>query len=388
MSAITPPFRRTPLYDQHRARGGQMISFAGFHMPAFYRSPAGGALKEHHHVRRHCGVFDVSHMAQFTITGPHAHHHLDTLIPSDISTLQPGQCRYTCLLNHAGGIIDDVVVYRLTDAEYMLCVNAASQAVVSGWLNTHIPTERAEVKDVSAQYSLLAIQGPAALRTLQHLLSAEAYATAAALQYFHCATITLLDQPCLLSRTGYSGELGYELYLPAAPAVSTAAFDQLLAAPQVLPIGLSARQSLRLEAGLLLYGADMTPTTTPYQVGLGWLVHTTKATFIGREALLEPAKTSPQLYGFIMQEQGIPRPGMQIQAGDNHTPIGEVTSGAYLPTLEQAGGLALLSEPIDIGAQVVIHMRSRARTGTITKLPFYPSRARNQPHQLSSSASN
>lgn len=354
-----------------------MMNFAGFHMPAFYRSAAGGALKEHQHVRRYCGVFDVSHMAQFTITGPHAHHCLDTLVPSDISTLAPGQCRYTCLLNHAGGIVDDVVIYRLASTEFMLCVNAASQAIVRDWLKTHIG--RAAVKDVSAQYSLLAIQGPTALPSLGHLLSPAAYASVAELPYFHCTTTTVLDEPCLISRTGYSGELGYELYLSNTNA--SAAFDQLLSAPQTLPIGLSARQSLRLEAGLLLYGADMTPATTPHQVGLSWLVSPTKAKFIGRQALLDQAEPSRRLYGFIMKEQGIPRPGMQVQTASDGAVIGEVTSGAYLPTLGQAGGLALLSEPIDIGAPVMVHMRSRLRKGLITKLPFYPSRARNHPHK-------
>ena len=378
----SPPLNHTVFYHKHLSYGAQMMEFAGWQLPSFYRARLGGAIKEHHQVRQHCGVFDVSHMAQITLTGAQASTYLDQLIPTELATLTDHYCLYTCLLNHHGGIIDDLIIYRFSHTNFMLCVNASRRHAVMDWLTTQPQANTCIIKDVSDHYSLLAIQGPKSLATLKTVLTPQAFNQVTKLDFLEFTWIQVHHQQCLLSRTGYSGELGYELYLTGDQHFCEHVFDQLLTAPNTQPVGLSARQSLRIEAGFLLYGTDMNHTTSPHHVGLSWLISQTKSQFIGQQALatqVSSPATQPYLGGFIMNDQGIPRTAMSAMLPDTQQPLGQVTSGAYLPTLNQAGGFIMLNQPVDINTTIMINMRSRPRKATMVKRPFYLSKARHKP---------
>jgi aminomethyltransferase len=336
MSAL----RRTPLFDLHVARGGRMVDFAGWEMPVQYRS----ILEEHRAVRRAAGLFDVSHMGEVEVRGPGARAFLDSLLTNDVGRLAPGGVLYSPMCEPSGGVVDDLLAYQRGPDDYFLCVNASNIAKDVAWIRDRAATTAADVEivDVSDAWALLAIQGPLAERLLQPLTGAKL----GLIRPFQFAEATVAGVLCLASRTGYTGEDGFELY--HAPADSVALAEALLAAgaPHGLELcGLGARDSLRLEAGYPLYGHELSAEISPLAAGLGWTVKLGKAAdFIGRTALAaEKAAGSPRrVLHFRTGDRRIVRPDTPVCTSDG-TVVGRVLSGTLSPILNEAIGSALVS---------------------------------------------
>jgi aminomethyltransferase len=336
MSAL----RRTPLYDFHVARGGRMVDFAGWEMPVQYRS----ILEEHRAVRRAAGLFDVSHMGEVEVRGPGARAFLDFLLTNDVGRLAPGGVIYSPMCEPSGGVVDDLLAYQRGPDDYFLCVNASNLAKDVAWIRGRAASVAAEVEivDVSDAWALLALQGPLAERLLQPLTGAKL----GLIRPFQFAEATIAGVLCLASRTGYTGEDGFELY--HSPADSAALAEALLAAgtPHGLELcGLGARDSLRLEAGYPLYGHELSADISPLAAGLGWTVKLGKASdFVGRTALAaEKAAGSPRrVLHFRTGDRRIVRSDTPVCTADG-TVVGRVLSGTLSPILNEAIGSALVS---------------------------------------------
>lgn len=352
------------LNDVHQQLGAKMVPFAGYNMPVRYSSD----LAEHHAVRRGVGIFDVSHMGEFRVRGPQALALLQRVCSNDASKLTPGKAQYACLPNATGGIVDDLLVYMLAENDYFLVVNASNIAKDWQWLNQH-NTEGAELEDVSDQLSLFAVQGPKAIAALQPLTEVDL----SAIPYYSFVRGTLAGVPdVLISATGYTGAGGFELYLPNehAPAVWT----EIMAAGQpqgIQPIGLGARDTLRLEMGYCLYGNDIDDTTSPLEAGLGWVTKFSKD-FTNSAALLaqKEAGVARKLVGFVMDGPGIPRGHYPlVDAASN--PIGEVTSGTQSPSLGRGIGLGYVGvEFATPGSAIFVQVRGKNLAATVRKLPL------------------
>lgn len=354
--------KRTPLYDVHRQLNARMVPFAGWEMPVQYSS----ALAEHHAVRRKAGIFDVSHMGRFEVRGSAAYQFLQRLTCNDVARLVDGQAQYSAFLNEAGGFIDDIVVYRLATGRYLLCINAARRETDWNWLQEHRPAG-VELLDRSEELAQIALQGPLAEEILQPLTEYRL----STLPYYHCAETDVDHVPLLLSRTGYTGEHGFELYLPADRAADV--WTRLLEIGRplgLLPAGLAARNTLRLEVGYRLYGNDIDETTTPLEAGLGWIVKFGTG-FIGEEALQrqKQAGLRRKLVGFTLEEPGIARDGYTVYWDGR--PAGRVTSGGFSPTLNRSIGMAYLPPPVsEAGTPVEIEVRDKRKRAVVCKLPF------------------
>jgi aminomethyltransferase len=357
--------RRTPLYAMHCQLGARMIQFGGWEMPVSYS----GIIEEHQRVRTHAGLFDVSHMGEIEISGSGAEAAVQYLTLNDVRSLQTHQLQYSALCNEAGGLLDDLTVCRLAADRFLLIVNAANIDKDFRWITQHLGAG-VRADNLSATKALLALQGPEAKTILQRLSAAPL----GTLPYYHALVTHLDGHAALVSRTGYTGEDGFEVLVEAANAV--ALWQVIMDAGQaygLLPVGLGARDTLRLEARYLLYGQDMDETTNPLEVGLGWITKLDKGEFIGRDALihLKAVGVQRRMVGFIMQERGIPRthyPVMQDGQG-----IGEVTSGTMSPTLSQAIGTALVrSTSVKTGSIVSIDIRHKAVPAQIVPSPFVP----------------
>jgi aminomethyltransferase len=356
--------KKTALHDRHVALDARMTEFAGWLLPVQY--PA-GALKEHAAVRQHAGLFDIDHMGQIMVQGPDALPFLQQVVTSDLASLQPGQAQYGLLCYQDGGAVDDVFVYALAEG-YMVVVNAANNAKDTRWLQAHAAGYDVELRNVSAETYMLALQGPAALAILQPLAEADL----AALPRFGCTETTVLGVPSVVGRTGYTGEDGFELYFAAAQA--EAIWDGLLAAgvPHgLLPCGLAARDSLRFEACYPLYGHELGPDRDPVAAGLRWAVAWEKGPFIGREALLKVRLEGPahRLVGIEMVERGIAREGYPIlHAGEV---CGAVTSGMPSPTLGRSLALGYVPAALaEAGTSLGIEIHGRVRDAVVVKRPF------------------
>jgi len=354
MSADTP-LRRTPLFDAHRARGARVTAFAGWEMPLDY----GSQIAEHHAVRRDAGVFDVSHMCAVDVAGAGARAALRRLLATDVARLAaPGQARYACLLNAEGGMLDDLVVLRLGDECYRLVLNAATAERDLAWLRAHAPEGLFAPRP---ELAMLAVQGPRARETLCRARPGWRAATEA-LARFAAAE---LAGGVLVSRTGYTGEDGFEIALAAGEA--RALWQDLLGAGAV-PCGLGARDTLRLEAGMILYGQDADESVTPFEAGIGWTVDLSDPAreFVGRAAL---ARRAPRfrLLGLKLAPGAVPRRGMKVRTAHGE---GEVTSGSFSPTLGipiAAARLPLAAAP---GEAAEVGIRGRPHPARIVKLPF------------------
>ena len=361
--------KRTPLYAVHCQLGARLIQFGGWEMPVSYR----GILEEHQAVRTHAGLFDVSHMGEIEISGPGAEAALQYLTLNDVRPLQVYQLQYSALCNEAGGLLDDLTVCRLAADRFLLIVNAANIAKDFRWITQHLgPGARAD--DRSEAQALLALQGPEAETILQRLSAAPL----GPLPYYHALATQVAGQAVLVSRTGYTGEDGFEILVEAAHAVEL--WQAIMQAGQthgLLPVGLGARDTLRLEARYLLYGQDMDETTNPFEVGLGWITKLDKGEFIGRDALTRLKATGVQrrMIGFRMQERGIPRAHYQVMQYEQV--IGEVTSGTMSPTLGQAIGTALVrSTSGKIGSTITVDIRHKAVPAQVVSSPFVPRRVK------------
>ena len=341
--------QRTPIHDRHVALGARMVPFAGWQMPVQYE----GVIPEVRAVRTDCGVFDVSHMGEFEVEGPRATELLQATLSNDLERIQPGEAQYTLLTNERGGIIDDLIVYRLDELRYLLVVNAANREADLGWLKEReIPGS--DVRDVSDDYGLLAVQGP---RAIERLGLPEA-------KQFTFAEGEIDGIECMVNRTGYTGEEGCELLCMADDA--DALWDRVLERGAV-PCGLGARDTLRIEVCFPLHGNDITPETDAISAGLGWCCALDKE-FSGAQELREIKAHGPErrLVPFVMEEKAVPRQGMPIDGG------GEVTSGTHSPMLDQGIGLGYVpTAQAAAGGELSIDVRGRSRRAKIVKRPIY-----------------
>jgi aminomethyltransferase len=357
--------KRTPLYEQHRQLGARLVEFGGWEMPVQYS----GILDEHRAVRTRAGLFDVSHMGEFSVSGAGAPDFLQRLVPNDVSRLAINQALYTQLCRPDGGVVDDLLIYRLADVGYMLVVNAGNIEKDFAWVQQQSAGFEVELVNPSAETALLALQGPAALAILQPLTRVDL----APLGYYHCAPGVVSRAPCIISRTGYTGEDGFELYCPAGQVVDL--WQDLLAAGKehgLIPAGLGARDTLRLESAYCLYDHELTEQTNPLEAGLGWTVKLASGDFIGHDALAQIKAEGVQrkLVGVELVERGVARGGYAIYDGERQ--IGTLTSGAPSPTLNKNIGLGYVEAALAVpGKSVQIDIRGRHTAAQIVALPFY-----------------
>jgi aminomethyltransferase len=347
---VQETLRRTPLHDRHVALGARMVPFAGWDMPVQYE----GVIQEHRAVRTDAGVFDVSHMGELEVEGPRAHELLQGLLSNDLDRLGAGEAQYTLLTNERGGIVDDLIAYRLDPYRYLLVVNAANREADVGWLKER-EISGSDVRDVSAEYALLAVQGPNAIAKLG----------LAPARQFTFAEETLDGVQCMVNRTGYTGEDGCEILCMSEDAGTL--WDAILARG-ITPCGLGARDTLRLEASLPLHGNDITPDTDAISAGLGWTCALQAKDFTGSDILRRVKEAGPErkLVSFVMEEKAIPRHGMAIAGG------GEVTSGTHSPMLDVGIGMGYVpaaeSSP---GTELTIDVRGKERRARVVKRPIY-----------------
>jgi aminomethyltransferase len=358
--------KRTPLFEEHVRIGGKMVPFGGWDMPVSYS----GVLNEHAHVRTKCGIFDVSHMGEIFVSGKGSGEALQKVTINDIQRLNVGEGQYSALLNESGGIIDDLILYRVEEETYLLCVNASNIDKDFAWLKSVIP-QNIKVDNQSEKWSQIAVQGPTSKKVLMEVLGALSGSKLQDLGYMSLMKAEWEGDSCLIARTGYTGELGYEIYLPNRAAQGL--WKKLLESPDVLPIGLGARDTLRLEACYVLYGNDIDETTTPLEAGIAWAVRLEqKGDFMGRKALeQQKAQGVPRkMVAFTFDEPGVPRPGMDIWW--NEKIIGKVTSGSVLPTVGGSGGMALLlADSAKLGDKISIDVRGKHKLATVVKRPLY-----------------
>lgn len=368
-AVVLAPLRRSPLHARHLAAGAKLAGFGGWEMPLEY--VGGGVLAEHLAVRTVVGLFDVSHLGTVLVRGPGTRAHLDAVLTNDLGRIGPGRSQYTLCCNEAGGLVDDLLAYVLAEDEVLLVPNAANAPAVLDRLRAGLPTD-VEVIDRHAEVAVLAVQGPRSDEVL----------TAVGLPAGHPYGSFVVEGPVTVCRTGYTGERGYELLVPAPAAGDL--WDSLVAA--VLDVGgrragLGARDTLRTEMGFPLHGADIGPDVTPVQARLGWAVGWTKPAFTGRDALVAARAAPPdrRLWGLRALGRGIPRPGMVV-AGAGTSEVsdppagGRVTSGTFSPTLRTGIGLALLDARLTVGQQVSVSVRGRPELFEVVKPPFVPNR--------------
>lgn len=357
------PARKTPLYDIHVQRGARVVDFAGFAMPLQYE----GIVAEHQRVRSQVGLFDVSHMGEIRVRGPEAIDVVNRLITNDLRRIDNGRAQYTCLCAEDGGIVDDMIVYRLADDDVLICANASNRDADLAHILERARGD-AEIRDEGDAWAQIAVQGPNAPELLRRVFG-RAYSP----RPFRATWVAFDGAEALLATTGYTGEKGAEIYVPNASAV--AMWERLERDGEdlgVAPIGLGARDTLRLEMGYCLYGNDIDRTTSPLEAGLGWVTRLDKAEFVGRDALLaqQAAGVTRRLVGVEVFDRGIPRAGCEVRSGGRA--VGAVTSGTRSPSTGRAIGLAYvevaLAEP---GTELAIDIRGKQKPARITPPPFF-----------------
>lgn len=364
--------QRTPLYEQHKALGARMVPFGGWEMPVQYT----GIIEEHHAVRQRAGLFDISHMGRFVVSGPDAEAFLQALTTADVAAIDVQQSQYGLLCYPHGGIVDDIFIYRLQPDQWLVVVNAGNRQKDWDWFQQHQSGFTVQIEDRSQDWAMLALQGPAA-----EALLAPAHETAdvdlTRLPFHAITTFRLCGADGFISRTGYTGEDGFELFLPTAAVADC--WQYLLRlddAQTVLPCGLGARDSLRFEACLALYGHEIDETINPYEARLGWVVKLHKGDFIGRDALLriKAEKPARHLVGFEMVGRGVPRSQYPIQQLSGET-VGHVTTGMPTPTLGQPLGLGLVPRVLaTVGSEFAVLIRQKPVRARVIKTPFYQPR--------------
>ena len=360
---MTDQLKRTALYDEHLALGARMVPFAGWEMPVQYA----GIIEEHRAVRRSAGLFDVGHMAEFRVFGFEAFDFLQRMLTNDLSKISElGAAQYTLLLDDDGHIIDDLIIYHSGDIEYLIIANASNHQVDFEWLSSHAPAEL-ELVDESARTSLIALQGPLALGIVRELAGAAWEPPSR----FTIGEAMLDTVPALVARTGYTGEDGVEILTAVSSAPQL--WRAILSFAEVSPVGLGARDTLRLEMGYPLYGSDMDRTVGPISAGLGWVVPPTKTGYIGAEAVaaVRAAGTETKLVGLTI-EGAIPRHGMPVLHGG--VEVGKVASGSFSPTLET--GIATAYVPVELafeGTELAVEVRKKTLPAVVVKPPFVSS---------------
>lgn len=357
--------KNTALTQVHEALGAKMVPFAGFNMPVQYE----GVIAEHETVRNAVGVFDVSHMGEFLLSGPDALDLIQRVTTNDASTLTIGRAQYSCLPNGKGGIVDDLIVYRIKEEEYLLVVNASNIEKDWNWISSH-NTKNVSMRNLSDDYSLLAIQGPKAVEAMQSLTSVDL----SAIKYYHFEVGPFAGiEHVIISATGYTGSGGFEIYCKNSEVQQV--WDKVFeagAAFGIKPIGLAARDTLRLEMGFCLYGNDIDDTTSPLEAGLGWITKFTKD-FVDAEKLKaeKEAGVSKKLIGFEMIDRGIPRHDYRILDANGNV-IGKVTSGTQGPSVKKAIGMGYVNtEFATPDSEIFIEIRDKGVLAKVVKMPFY-----------------
>ncbi|MGA9519980.1 MAG: glycine cleavage system aminomethyltransferase GcvT [Myxococcaceae bacterium] len=359
--------RRTPLYQAHVKLNGRMVDFAGWEMPVQYA----GVIQEHEAVRHAAGIFDVSHMGEIEFSGPGALEEVNRLITNDLTRCADGQAIYAGLLNDQGGFVDDIVAYRFSPERIFICVNASNREKDFAWMRDH--AQKVKPKDRSDEFAQIAIQGPKAPAIVQRLTQTDL----SKIGTYRFSEGEVAGVPCIISRTGYTGEDGFELYCPQDQAEKL--WDALLEAGQpegIKPAGLGARDSLRTEMKFALYGNDIDDTHTPLEAGLGWIVKLDKPEFIGKSVLEQQKKEGlkRKLVGFELTEPGVPRHGYAI-LNDEGQRVGEVTSGTMGPSVKKAVGIAYV--PLELsaeGSEFKVEIRGRPVAARVVKTPFWKRR--------------
>ncbi|PZD79263.1 glycine cleavage system aminomethyltransferase GcvT [Mesonia sp. K7] len=357
--------KNTQLTAIHQALGAKMIPFAGFLMPVSYE----GVNAEHETVRNGVGVFDVSHMGEFLVSGPKALDLIQKVTSNDASKLVDGQAQYTCMPNQTDGIVDDLIVYRINKEKYLLVVNASNIEKDWNWISEN-NTFGADLRDLSDNYSLFAVQGPKAVEAMQSLTEVDL----SAIKFYHFEVDKFADaEKVIISATGYTGSGGFEIYCKNEDAEQV--WNKIMKAGEsfgIKPIGLAARDTLRLEMGYCLYGNDIDDTTSPIEAGLGWVTKFTKD-FINSENLKKEKKEGPKrkLVAFELTEKGIPRKDYKINNAEGEE-IGHVTSGTMSPSTGKAIGLGYVKTAYkDIDTEVFVAIRNKQIAAKVVKLPFY-----------------
>ena len=369
VTSPAPQLKQTPLNRVHRELGGKMVDFGGWDMPVQY--PA-GTIEEHLRTRNHSGLFDVSHMGEIDVKGSDAIAFVNRITSNDVTKLIDGQAQYSALTTPDGTVIDDLLVYRFAADHLFLVVNAGTTEKDWEWIRSHHAGESVELKNVSTEYCQIALQGPDALTILQQLTDVPLND----IKYYHFTTGTVDGVESIISRTGYTGEDGFEVY--AAAEKGEQLWNKMLEVGKVgtetgvLPCGLAARNTLRLEAGMSLYGHEIDETTTLLEANLGWICKLDKGEFIGREKLAQQkeAGLKRRLVGFEITERGIARDDQEVVIGDQR--VGKVTSGSPAPYLKKNIGFAYVpAEFAAVGGEIKIDVRGRLVGAQIVKTPFY-----------------
>lgn len=355
---------RTPLYEWHAANGGRIVEFGGWEMPVQYT----GIVEEHHAVRKQAGMFDISHMGRLRFTGPDAERFLNYIVTNDVAAIREGQVRYALVCQTLGGVLDDVLVYRLPDALWLV-VNASNRLKIIDWLRQRQSGFDVQIDDLTATTGMIAVQGPLS----RAALSVVDATTWDALKYYGVSSGTSYAHDGLLSRTGYTGETGFELIVPAAATITV--WEDLLVRGQAVglkPCGLGARDTLRLEAAMPLYGHELTEKIDPLTAGLDFAVKLNKPDFVGKIALTEIAARTDRYVrvGLVLSGRRIAREEAGVFLGEK--PVGIVTSGTFSPTLELAIAMAYVTPNVSaVGTTLEVDIRGRLETATVVKLPFY-----------------
>ena len=368
--------KHTPLIEQHRRHGAKLVDFAGWEMPIQYAS----VVDEYQTVRSAAGLFDVSHMGRIIVSGPGSLAFLQRMTTNNVSALSLGQAHYSMVCNDHGGIKDDIFVYRTGDTDYLLCVNASNREKILTWLSEHRTAEdRCLIEDRTAALAQIAVQGPAS----RDILTAAGATDFADLKLHHCRDIEISGIRCFLARTGYSGELGYELNVAAEQAVEL--WQHLLregAGRGLKPAALGARDLLRLEMGFLLYGNDISEHTTPLEANAAWTVNFDKGEFTGRKSLHQQRQqgTPRCLVAFELVEKSVPRHGFRILDPSSSQPIGEVTSGNLSPLLQKGIGLGYVPTAFaKPETAIAIDIRGKLLPAVTVKPPFFR-KPKTRPH--------
>jgi aminomethyltransferase len=371
---MNSPLAKTPLHDWHAAHGGRLVDFAGWSMPVHY----GSIVAEHQATRKAAGLFDVSHMGRLRFAGPGGGDFLEGLLTRRVADMAVGQIRYGLVTNEAGGILDDVLVYRLADARgepfHLLVVNASNRQKILNWVRFRLAgRDDVLLNDVTRETAMIAVQGPLALRLAQPLVAADL----AGFKYYHGVQAEVIGRPAIVSRTGYTGEDGFELTVPTEAAVGI--WEKLLAAGHgqgVMAAGLGARDTLRLEAAMPLYGHELSEEINPFEAGLGFAVNLENRMFPGHDALAK-IKQSPRIrvrVGLELAGKRVPREHYPILHASEaaRSQVGEIASGTFSPTLERPIAMGYvrpeLAEP---GTELFVDIRGQAEAARVVHLPFY-----------------
>lgn len=358
--------KKTVLYQRHLQAGGKMVEFGGWLMPVQYSS----VLKEHSAVRKNAGLFDVSHMGEIVISGSGAPDFTNRLVTNDVSSLETGRALYSVMCGENGGILDDLLIYRLDENKFLLVPNASNAEKVFSWITSNKPSVGVTVEDMSRDFALLAIQGPKAVEIFKKIARLPEK-----FPYYSFCKITLNGADLIVSRTGYTGEDGLEIFAPAEEAVSL--WDALMDVGKnegLLPAGLAVRDLLRIEVGYSLYGHELDESIDPFTAGLSWVVKMNTSDFFGKSAL-EKLKPSKKKIGVRMEGKGIPRQGYPIIV--NNEKAGEVTSGTFSPILQKPIGIGYIAlngndklESLGHGAEIRVEIRGKQVAATVCRMPF------------------